>query len=638
MIIDRRIEGDDETIKKALTQADPLILKTIIFQLEGDTTIRDLPLITVPAMNGAMMVPILSPDYDETVRARAFELLKKWRDEKRAVPPAPTREAIIQLMDICAARKMSDIEHVVGFEELAFENYPRKIEWASKPKNGALSDFRVLVIGAGVGGIAASVNLQQAGIPYTVIEKEGGVGGTWWRNTYPDARVDIPSHFYSFAFETPYPWKHYFAPQPEIQQYMEHCVKKHGVMPNIRFNTKVLSATWNESAANWEVRVQTSDGKEETLHFNAIISGVGLFNEPSMPDYEGIYDFKGKLFHTSSWDHSYDYTGKRVGVIGTGPSTLQLAPKVAKTAGKLSVFQRTAGWVVPVPGYRDEISPEIRWLLDYVPYYDNWYRFRIFATQMDGVGGVHDMDPTWNKPGSVSARNEMLRGFLTDYLKEKIGHKPELVAKSIPDYPAMAKRPIMDNGWFDALLRDNVELVTDGIQKITPKGVMTKDGREHELDLLVIGAGFQTNKFLFPMRIEGRGGVTLEDLWSKDGGRAYLGITVPGFPNLFCLYGPNTNPKTGSLFLWEELQARYSILCIKELIEKGHRSIDVRQEIHDDYNQRMDEALQNQIWMDQSQKSYYRNEFNRVDVNMPWLPDEYFSWTVKPNFSDYVIK
>jgi len=638
VIIDRRIEGDDETIKKALLQADPMILRTLLVQLKGDESVLDLPLVKVGGMGGALQVTMLDPQHDEAVRAPMFDLLKQWRDEKRPVPPAPSREELYRLMDICAARKLPPHERTVGLEELAVEDYPRKIEWNNKPKNGALSNYRVLVIGAGVGGIASGVYLEQAGIPYTIIEKDSGVGGTWWRNTYPDARVDVPSHFYSFSFETPYPWKHYYAPQPEIQAYMEHCAKKHGLMPNIRFNTKVVGATWDEEAANWKVRVETGDGKEETLTFNAIISGVGLFNEPSVPDFEGIQDFKGKIFHTSSWDHSYDHKGKRVGVIGTGPSSMQLVPNIAQTVGKLSVFQRTPGWVVPVLGYRDQISPEIRWLLDYVPYYDNWYRFRIYATMLDGVDGVQNMDPTWNKPGSVSARNEVMRKFLLDYLKEKVGHRPDLVEKTVPAYPAFAKRPIMDNGWFDALLRDNVELVTSQIKKVTPKGVVTEDGREHEIDLLVVGAGFQTNKFLYPMRIEGRGGAVLEDVWSKDGGRAYLGITIPKFPNLFCIYGPNTNPRTGSLFMWEELQARYAILCIRELIEKGHRSIDVRQEVHDEYNERMDDAMQEMIWMDQSQKSYYRNEFNRADVNMPWLPEDYFSWTIKPNFSDYLIK
>ena len=637
MIIDRRIAGDDETIKRALARADPMILRTLLYQLDGDRSAVDAPLIAMPIYGGALTMAMPDPRYVETIRTKAFEFLKKWRDEERSLPPASSPEALNELMEICAGIELSDEQRAVGVEELAIVQYPRKVELSRRPAHGASDDFHVLVIGSGGGGIAAGVYLQQAGIPYTVLTKDGGVGGTWYRNTYPDLRVDVASHYYSFTFETPYPWKHYYAPRAEIVDYLEHCAKKHGVMEHIRFHTEVLAATWNEAIAKWEVRVRKSDGNEDTLRFNAIISSVGLFNVANMPEFDGLEDFKGKMFHTSSWDHSYDYDGKRIGVIGTGCSNMQLTPKIAKTARHLTIFQRSAGWVIPLPGYRDPISAEYRWLMDNVPYYDNWYRFRLYVGLTTASPDLYIVDPEWKKPGSTNALNEKMREFLVGYVKEKVGHKPGLVEKCVPDYPVQAKRVVMDNGWFDALLRDNVELVTAGIEKITPKGVLTNDGREHELDLLVIGVGFQTNKFLFPIKITGRDGVVLEDLWSKDGARAYLGVTIPKFPNLFCLYGPNTNPKGGSIFMWEELHARYAILCIKELIENGKRSIDVRPEVHDDYNRRMDEALKTHIWMDMSQKSYYRNQYERVDVNMPWMPAEFFKWVLEPNLEEFEI-
>ena len=639
MIRDTRVRGDDETIRKALSQADTMILRTLLYQLDGDRSGIDFPLITVPVWGGAIQAEIVDPQYDEAIREKAFALLKKWRDEDRPVPAPPSLDKIFELMEIAGGIKLTKEEQQVGLEELAIELYPRKVELdKSKASPDKVKNFHVLVIGSGVGGIASGVYLEQAGIPYTVVTKDGGVGGTWYRNTYPDARVDVASHHYSFTFETPYPWKHYFAPQPEIVEYMEHCAKKHGVMDHIRFHTEVLAMTWNEGKSVWDVKLRLPSGKEVDEQYNAVISSVGLFNEASWPDFEGLHDFKGKLFHTSEWDHSYDYDGKRIGIIGTGPSNMQLAPKVAKTAAHLTIFQRTPGWVIPMPDYRSPISKEHRWLMDNVPYYDNWHRFRHFAANMNASEEAMTIDPTWNKPGSASRGNEMMREFFAGYAKEKVGARPGLVEKVVPNYPPMAKRPIMDNGWYDALLRPNVELVTEGVKKITEKGVVTNDGREHELDLLVIGVGFATNKFLFPMKITGRGGVVLEDVWSKDGARAYLGVTIPKFPNLFCLYGPNTNPKGGGIFMWEELQARYSILCIKELIESGKHSIDVKQEVHDDYNKRMDKVLETQIWMDKSQKSYYRNEFERVDVNMPWLPKEFFVWGLKPNMQEFNIE
>jgi len=639
VIRDTHVRGDDETIRKALSQADTMILRTLLYQLEDDKSATDFPLITVPVWGGAIHAEIVDPQYDEQIREKAFHMLKKWRDEKRPMPPVPSLEKIYELMQICGGIELTEGERAVGLEELAVEQYPRKVELdKSKATPDKVKNFQVLVIGTGVGGIAAGVYLEQAGIPYTVVTKDGGVGGTWYRNTYPDARVDVASHHYSFSFETPYPWKHYFAPQKEIQEYMEHCAKKHGVMDHIRFHTEVLAMTWSEAKSVWDVKLRLPSGKEVNEQYNAVISSVGLFNEASMPDFEGIDSFKGRMFHTSDWDHSYDYDDKRIGLIGTGPSNMQLAPKLAKTAAHLTIFQRTAGWVIPMPDYRSPISNELRWLIDNVPYYDNWYRFRHFVANMTASAESYVIDPKWNKPGSINALNEKMRDFLSGYVKEKVGSRPDLVEKCIPGYPAMAKRPIMDNGWFDALLRPNVELVTDGVKKITEKGIVSNDGREREFDLIVIGVGFATSKFLYPMKITGRDGVVLEDIWSKDGARAYLGVTIPKFPNLFCLYGPNTNPKGGGIFMWEELQARYSILCIKELIESGKKSIDVKQDVHDDYNRRMDKALETQIWMDMSQKSYYRNEFERVDVNMPWMPKEFFAWGLKPNFKEFEIK
>jgi len=230
VIIDRPIEGDDATIKRALTRADTMILRTLLYQLDGDRSASDAPLIAVPIYGGALNMAMPDPQYDEMIRTKAFEFLKRWRDEKRPVPQEPSLDVLHELMEICAGIELSDEQLTVGLEELAIVQYPRKVELTRKNAPGSADDFHVLVIGSGGGGIASGVYLQQAGIPYTVITKDGGVGGTWYRNTYPDLRVDVASHYYSFTFETPYPWKHYYAPRAEIVEYIEHCAKKHGVM------------------------------------------------------------------------------------------------------------------------------------------------------------------------------------------------------------------------------------------------------------------------------------------------------------------------------------------------------------------------------------------------------------------------
>jgi 4-hydroxyacetophenone monooxygenase len=376
----------------------------------------------------------------------------------------------------------------------------------------------------------------------------------------------------------------------------------------------------------------------ETIKVNGIISGVGLLDRPVLPDIPGLDSFEGKKFHTARWDHSYDYAGKRVGVIGTGASGMQLVPDVAMTAGSITIFQRSAGWVVPVPGYRDPVTEETRWLYQNVPYYVNWFRFRmIYNAGDDTLLDAYDIDPEWPDDGSVNRKNHAMRERLVAYLMSKVGHDPELAAKCIPNYPPMAKRIILDNGWFDALNRDNVELVTDPIECITPKGVRLKSGREFEFDLLVLASGFRPNDFLWPMDFTGKDGMNLNELWARDGARAHLGMMMPGFPNLWCIYGPNTNQKTGGPVMWGEMQTRYALGCIKEMLNHGWKSMDVKREVYEDHQQKMDEVLGHSIWMHPSQKSYYRNEYGRVATNTAWGSTQYWKWSLKPDVEEFEV-
>jgi 4-hydroxyacetophenone monooxygenase len=302
----------------------------------------------------------------------------------------------------------------------------------------------------------------------------------------------------------------------------------------MRFNTEVTAAEWNDAAGEWVVHLRSPFALDEVVRANAIISAVGLLDRPVLPDIEGLHSFQGKMFHTARWDHSYDYSGKRVGVLGTGASGMQLVPVVAQDAASTVIFQRSAGWVIPVPGYREPVTPETRWLYQHVPYYVNMFRLRmIYNAGDDAMYDAYDIDPEWHGAGSLNRKNHVLRERLIEYLMSKVGDDPELVEKCIPNYPPMAKRIILDNGWFDALKRPNVELTTDPIERITPKGVLMQSGKEHELDLLVLASGFRPNDFLWPMEICGREGVALNELWSKDGARAYLGMMMPGFPNLW---------------------------------------------------------------------------------------------------------
>ncbi|HEX3947800.1 MAG TPA: NAD(P)/FAD-dependent oxidoreductase, partial [Acidimicrobiales bacterium] len=476
------------------------------------------------------------------------------------------------------------------------------------------------------------------GIDYLVVEKNQGVGGTWYENTYPGARVDVASRSYSYSFEPSYPWEHHYALQPEITGYFDYVADKYGLAEHIRFETEVESARWLEADGLWEVRLRsTATGDVDTVVVNAIVSAVGLFNRPKEPDLEGLEDFAGHLVHTSKWDHDYDLAGKRVALIGTGASGTQLVAGIAPLVSSLSIFQRAGTWVSNLPNYTDQIHATERWLIQHFPYYVNWVRILTTYSLSDKRLPIYDVDEDWDDLDSVSEINHKMRTSLVDYMMGQIGDRPDLVAKCVPTYPVMAKRLPKDNGWFQALKRDNVDLVVEAIDRITETGVRTVDGVDHDVDLLVLATGFRVNDFLWPMRIEGTDGVTLEEAWQKDGARAYLGITIPGFPNLFCMYGPNSNSKSGGICMWGEFQARYLTLCMKYLIEHDRRSLSVRPEVFDEFNRTLDDRLRNAVWLDPRQVSYYRNAFNRVATNAPWATLEYWQMTREPALEDFVV-
>jgi 4-hydroxyacetophenone monooxygenase len=629
-------ETSDETIRRALEQADPLVLRTVLYQFTGDESLVDIR--TVVMGKGQVEVAVIEDAADElALRERAFALLAGIRDGKIQVPPPPGGEQLHRLVElaVCARVPAENLGFLV--EELALDPMPRQFDWSSGPPLEKRQGFRVAIIGAGFGGLNAAIQLKDAGIPYTIYEKNPGIGGTWHQNTYPGFRVDVASRVYSYTFEADYDWEHTFAPRDEILRYIEYCADKYGVREGIRFETEVTAADWDDGAGLWTIHLRRKDGSEETATANAIISAVGLLDRPRLPDIEGLDSFQGKMFHTARWDHGYDFRGKRVGVIGTGASGMQLVPDVAPHVEQLVIFQRSAGWVVPVPGYRDPVTPEVRWLYQHFPYYVNWFRLRmIYNAGDETLYDAYDIDPEWHDPGSVNRKNHAFRERLVAYLESKVGDDPDLAAKCLPNYPPMAKRIILDNGWFDALKRPNVELNTDRIERITPKGVRTVAGKEYEFDLIVLASGFRPNDFLWPMEIRGREGVTLNELWSKDGARAYLGMMMPGFPNLWCIYGPNTNQKTGGPVMWGEMQIRYALGCIKEILDHGWRSLDVKREVYDEHQRKLDEVLAHSIWMTPEQRSYYRNDFGRVATNTPWRTLDYWKWTRRPDPADFV--
>lgn len=628
------IEADDATLENAVREANLPVLMTTLAYLSGDMNLIRGDIQPQPGGIGDVDGG-LSQDEEERLRERALEGLKRIRDGAGAMPGMPAPEAFCELMSFCAGEPVDQEYLGVVLEETGLGgDDPRRVEWTQRPADNVLESFHVLIIGAGLAGVLTAIRMRQLDIPYTVIEKNQSVGGTWLENSYPDCRVDIPNHFYSYSFESN-DWSECYAHRDELKAYVENCASKFGLVPRIRFDTEVVAAAYDEDRKLWRVDVRSRDGHDEFLEANVLVSGVGMLNRPNYPDIDGLDSFEGPCFHSSRWEHERDLTGRRVGVIGTGASAMQFVPTLAGKASHVEIFQRSAQWAILNPTYHRSVGSGKQWLLKNLPGYASWYRFVLFWNVADRVYPAFRRDPDWQGgDDSISLLNDAMRKHLTDHIREQIGDDPELLKKVLPDYPPLGKRMLMDNGWFKMLTRDDVSLCTDPIIQIDKSGIVTEDGTHHDLDAIVLSTGFKAGRFLRPMKINGRSGVDLQDLWGENP-RAYLGITVPQFPNMFCLYGPNTNPVTGSVIFMLECQVRYLTKCVVRILENGFQSIECRQDVHDDYNQRLDAEHENLVWRQPLVESYYNNSEGRVTTNYAWRLIDYWNATHEPEMSDF---
>ncbi|GAA3796980.1 NAD(P)/FAD-dependent oxidoreductase [Sphaerisporangium flaviroseum] len=473
----------------------------------------------------------------------------------------------------------------------------------------------VAIIGAGFGGLCMGIQLRKAGITtYTIFEKAGGLGGTWRDNTYPGAACDVPSHLYSYSFEQRHDWTRRYPRQQEILAYLEHCADKYGLRPHLRLNTEVTAVTFDESLNRW--RVTTTEGDEGL--FDVVVSGVGQLNRPRLPDIPGLSTYQGTAFHSARWNHDHDLTGRHVAVIGNGSSAAQFIPRVARVARRLDVYQRTPNWVIPKPD--GEYGPRARLVFKRFPLIQSANRERIYRF-IEGV-----VFPVL--VGGWSRRLLMKRA--QDHLEQQV-HDPELRAKLTPSYPIGCKRIVIDSDFYPALTRPNVELVTDPITRIVPSGIETAGGTTREADTIIYATGFQTTDFLAPIEITGREGRRLHEVW-KGGAEAYLGVAVPYFPNLFLLYGPNTNLGHNSIILMIEAQVRYIMGCLPLL--SAHGPMEVRQATMDAWRRTLDQAMARTVW-EASCHSWYKNAAGRVTNNWPQPTTVYRRITQAPRPEAY---
>jgi len=631
-----RFTASDEELRSILEQAEVPPLLPALAYLTGDLSLLREELRQDPTLVG-MPQGGFTEEQQAAARAIALETLIRFRDGGCRPAPTPPDDDVLRMMEFAVGG--SDMAAYLPLleEELAHGREDRRAPGWRKSEVAADVEFRVLIIGAGMSGLLAAHRLRQAGVEFEVVEKNPDVGGTWLENSYPGCRVDNPNHNYSYSFAQRHDWPFHYSTQDVLYRYFRDCADAFGVRDAIRFETEVRSATWSEDEQKWSVVVTNADGREETLWVNAVISAVGQLNRPLLPDIEGRDDFAGPAFHSAQWDHGVDLEGKRVGVIGTGASAMQFIPEIAPRAGSLEIFQRTPAWMGPTPDYHEKVPEGLQWLYANVPFYSEWNRFCIFWRMGDGALDAVRVDENWESDGSsVSELNAGLRLLCTMYIQGEFADRPDLLEVVVPNYPPGAKRLIRDNGvWARTLKRENVELVTTPIERITPTGVVTNDGREHEFDVIIYGTGFQASKFLTPMRVTGRNGLDLHEHWKGDA-RAYLGITIPSFPNLFCLYGPNTNIViNGSIIYFSECGVRYILGCIEHLLRNRLTSIDVKRDVHDEFGVAVDAENRRMAWGWSDVNSWYKNDLGRVAQNWPFTLLDYWQRTLRPDPEDF---
>lgn len=639
-------------ITSALEVADLRVLVACLFHMTGDDRwlagpyrpARDVRLIADPGAG-----------FSEAIRAEILEAAQQWFLNAQADPdggePAildPGSERFAAMLSVFLDEDVPSEYVPMIREDFGFE--PADTQWATgaAPESTPLD---VLIIGAGVSGLCLASKATQLGLDVSVVEKNADVGGTWFENRYPGCGVDTPNHFYSYSFAANPHWQNFFSPRDELQAYLQAFTDKFGLRQHINFDTTLTSASWDDAAQVWSVTLETG-GQSREVAVRILVSATGHFNQPVAASFEGEEQFEGEVFHTARWPATADLKGKRVAVIGTGASAMQLVPTVASQVESMTIFQRTPQWARPVPEYNQAVDADSHWLFDNVPMYDRWYRFSQFWRYGDGLLRFLRKDPTWPHPDrSLNKTNDRHRQEMTDYITTQLESRPELVQKCLPEYPPFGKRILIDNGWFETLCRPNVTLVTDPIKSFSPSGIRTSanevsDAADaesadvvetvHDCDVVVLATGFNVTDLAGRLNITGRDGLRLSDDWAEENPRANLGMTVPGFPNLFIMYGPNTNMGHGGSGMWlAETQTRYITDRLVEMVEQDIQTLECLPDRRDRYTEKVDLLHEELVWSHPGTKTYYRNQKGQVRSPMPFRLIDYWTMTRNGSLDDF---
>jgi 4-hydroxyacetophenone monooxygenase len=621
---------DDRAIAAALEEVSIPALLCSLVHMTGDPSWIRADIRPRVAMSLDIQSAIPAGERAE-VRRRALPAIAAYRDGGCGPRELP-RELLQEMMSFLGCQRVEGRLAGLYFDDLQFEGGDTgAITWGDGIPAEAKAAAPVVVVGCGLAGILAGIRLRQAGIPFTIIEKNAGPGGTWWENRYPGARVDVGSHQYCYSFEPADHWSEFYCRQPELCAYFTAIVDKYGLRPHCRFDTTVTGLTWDDQRALWKVTLRADDGTVDLLDARFVVSAVGSLNLPRLPDLPGMDTFAGPWFHSTWWPDDLELAGTRFALIGAGASGFQIGPAIAGEVERLTIFQRTAQWIIPNPLYHAPVPPGDRWALRHLPFYGRWYRLIMSLPGIAAGTGPYRIDPDYDDPShrSVNAVNAKRADALLAWMRSIVADRPDLLPKVVPDYPAIGKRILQDDGtWLRCLMRPNTELVRTAIERIVPDGVVTADGVHHPADVICYATGFRHNDFLASVDVTGRGGASLREQWG-DEPTAYLGITMPNFPNLFCVYGPGTNLAAGAgLFYHSEFQVHYAMEAIRETLSSGARSCEVRAEAHDDYAERYRAEISQLVWSHPSiRHSHYKNPAGKVFTLSPWPIDLYWEWT-----------
>lgn len=624
----RRVQDrvDRFFIRQAVELADPDALRMALYHQTGDDFFAQMPVST--KMNDAQRSDLLA-------RAEQWLEANAGSNDPRPLSDVELRE----MFEMAVGGPVGDLEYESRKEVTSFREFPWFAEWEGE-KPEIPDSFCVAIIGGGFSGITMAAQLDHLGIDYVVLERNAKPGGVWDINRYPDVRVDTISITYELPFVKKKQWNEYFAQGHEVGAYLEEEAERYGVTAKTRFGHDVVETRFDTERDCWNLVCETADGTE-TIQAAVIVTCAGLYATPKLPDIDGLSSFGGRIVHSARWPEDLDLNGLKVATIGNGSTGVQLLKPIAEVAEHVHVFQRTPQWIGPREKYGDAIPKQISWLVENLPGYWNWWRFCATAPLFE-THSLVTVDDEWRaKGGIVNEQSDALRKILTEYIKEQTDGDQGLFDRLLPNYAPFSRRPVVDNQWYKSLTRDNVDLVTTPIARFTEKGIETSDGDLCEVDVIVIATGFEVAKFLAPARFIGKTGADLHESWeTKDGARAYLGMMYPDYPNLFSLYGPNSQPVSGgpSQPTWFAIWANFVAQSLMRMLQEKKSRVEVTQSAYDRYNRDLDQEAKQLVAMSDLggyDRNYYVNQkHGRLQVNAPWYSPDYWHMCAHPDWDD----